>query len=61
MFPQTPPITPSQPQPQQNAFRYYKNKTSTYKPIDDGFITTSGNPQLGLKYGNLSSSSNINK
>jgi hypothetical protein len=49
-------------QKQENAFRYYKNKTSTYKPIDDGFITTSGNPKLGLKYGNFySNPATINK
>lgn len=60
MFPQPPPQAQT-PQPQQNAFRYYKNKTSTYKPIDDGFITTSGNPQLGMKYGNLPNNPTINK
>lgn len=39
--------------PVQNNFRYFKDKKpSTYKPIPDGFITTSGNPSLGMKYGN---------
>jgi len=36
-----------------NGFRYFKDKKPlTYKPIADGFITTSGNPSLGMKYGN---------
>ncbi len=36
----------------QNSFRYFKDKKPTYKPVEDGFITTSGNPSLGMKYGN---------
>jgi hypothetical protein len=36
----------------QNQFRYFKNKTPSFVPKEDGFITTSGNPSLGIKYGN---------
>ncbi len=36
----------------QNSFRYFKDKKPIYKPVEDGFITTSGNPSLGMKYGN---------
>jgi hypothetical protein len=39
----------------QNNFRYFKDKKPTYKPVEDGFITTSGNPSLGMKYGNTNS------
>lgn len=42
----------------QNNFRYFKNKNPSYKPIEDGFITTSGNPSLGIKYGNTTSLNN---
>ncbi len=38
----------------QNSFRYFKDKKpTTYKPVPDGFVTTSGNPSLGMKYGNI--------
>jgi hypothetical protein len=36
----------------QNQFRYFKNKTPSFVPKEDGFITTAGNPTLGSKYGN---------
>jgi hypothetical protein len=38
----------------------YKDKTNAkkYVPIEDGFITTSGKPSLGIKYGNTSSLNN---
>jgi hypothetical protein len=41
----------------ENNFRYFKDKTPKYKPVEDGFITTSGNPQLGIKYGNTNTNS----
>ncbi len=43
----------------QNNFRYFKGKTPKYKPVEDGFITTSGNPSLGMKYGNFNQTKNI--
>jgi len=51
MIPVQPPVT-------QNNFRYFKDKNPKYKPVEDGFITTSGNPQLGSKYGNTNSKNN---
>ena len=33
--------------------RYFTKKTSKkYVPVEDGFITSSGNPELAAKYGN---------
>ncbi len=46
------PTTPTQQPITQNNFRYFKDKKPIYKPVEDGFITTSGNPSLGMKYGN---------
>ncbi len=46
-------ITTTQQPITQNNFRYFKDKKPIYKPIEDGFITTSGNPSLGMKYGNI--------
>jgi hypothetical protein len=38
---------------QPNYFRYIKDKKPvTFKPVEDGFVTSSGNPTLGTKYGN---------
>jgi len=41
----------------------YKTKTNTHKyiPVEDGFITTSGNPQLGIKYGNTNSANSYSR
>ena len=56
-------MNPIQPPIVQNNFRYFKDKNPTYKPVEDGFITTSGNPSLGIKYGNTDFKNNysINK
>lgn len=35
-----------------NQFRYIKNKTTKFVPQEDSFISTAGNPSLGIKYGN---------
>jgi hypothetical protein len=36
-----------------NYYRYIKDKKPVnFKPVEDGFITTAGNPALGSKYGN---------
>jgi hypothetical protein len=43
-----------------NHFRYIKNKTTTFVPQEDSFITTAGNPTLGAKYGNDNCVNNIN-
>jgi len=33
--------------------RYFTKKTNVkYVPIEDGFITSAGNPELAAKYGN---------
>jgi hypothetical protein len=43
------------PQIPPHFYRYLTNKkpnTYIFKPVEDGFITTAGNPTLGSKYGN---------
>jgi hypothetical protein len=33
--------------------RYFTKKSNTtYIPVEDGFVTSSGNPELAAKYGN---------
>lgn len=41
-----------------NPYSYYKKKT-TFVPVEDGFLCSSGNKELSAKHGNLPSSSNI--
>ena len=34
-------------------YRYFTKKTNTkYVPVEDGFVTSAGNPELAAKYGN---------
>lgn len=41
-----------------NPYSYYKKKT-TFIPLEDGFLCSSGNKELSAKHGNLPSYSNI--
>lgn len=51
------------PTQQQVVLRYPIKKTSTkYIPVEDGFVTSAGNPDLAAKYGNnLGANSIISK
>ena len=39
--------------------RVIKNKKTSFVPIEDGFITSAGNPKLAAKYGNILDANNI--